>query len=51
MRRYNVPRLAFVNKCDRAGADPFKVSISYAFSAQRREQREILFVGNTELEA
>ncbi len=25
MRRYNVPRLAFVNKCDRTGADPFKV--------------------------
>lgn len=25
MRRYDVPRLAFVNKCDRAGADPFKV--------------------------
>ncbi|MGE4618310.1 MAG: elongation factor G [Planctomycetota bacterium] len=25
MRRYNVPRLAFVNKCDRTGADPLKV--------------------------
>ena len=25
MRRYNVPRLAFVNKCDRTGADPIKV--------------------------
>merc|ERR1711988_1475563 len=25
MKRYNVPRLAFVNKCDRAGANPFKV--------------------------
>lgn len=25
MKRYNVPRLAFVNKCDRTGADPFKV--------------------------
>ena len=25
MRRYNVPRVAFINKCDRAGADPFKV--------------------------
>jgi elongation factor G len=25
MRRYNVPRLAFVNKCDRSGADPIKV--------------------------
>lgn len=25
MRRYTVPRLAFINKCDRAGADPWRV--------------------------
>ncbi len=25
MRRYNVPRLAFVNKCDRQGANPVRV--------------------------
>jgi len=25
MRRYNVPRLAFVNKCDRQGANPIRV--------------------------
>ncbi len=25
MRRYRVPRLAFVNKCDRAGANPLRV--------------------------
>lgn len=25
MKRYSVPRLAFVNKCDRTGANPFKV--------------------------
>ena len=24
MRRYDVPRLAFINKCDRAGANPWK---------------------------
>jgi elongation factor G len=26
MKRYGVPRVAFVNKLDRTGADPFKVS-------------------------
>jgi len=26
MRRYGVPRLAFVNKCDRTGANPFRVA-------------------------
>jgi elongation factor G len=26
MRRYSVPRLAFVNKCDRSGANPFRVT-------------------------
>src|SRR6266511_4068137 len=25
MRRYNVPRVAFVNKCDRSGANPLRV--------------------------
>ncbi len=25
MKRYNVPRLAFINKCDRTGADPARV--------------------------
>jgi elongation factor G len=25
MNRYKVPRLAFINKCDRSGADPFRV--------------------------
>jgi elongation factor G len=25
MKRYNVPRLAFVNKCDRQGANPYRV--------------------------
>jgi elongation factor G len=26
MRRYQVPRLAFINKCDRSGANPLRVS-------------------------
>ena len=25
MKRYEVPRIAFINKCDRSGADPYKV--------------------------
>jgi elongation factor G len=25
MNRYKVPRIAFINKCDRAGADPYRV--------------------------
>ncbi len=25
MKRYNVPRLAFINKCDRTGANPYRV--------------------------
>ncbi|MDR1419534.1 MAG: elongation factor G [Treponema sp.] len=27
LKRYHVPRIAFINKCDRTGANPFKVSM------------------------
>ena len=27
LKRYHVPRLAFINKCDRTGANPFKVKV------------------------
>ncbi|MDR3335456.1 MAG: elongation factor G [Treponema sp.] len=27
LKRYHVPRIAFINKCDRTGANPFKVRI------------------------
>ena len=26
MKRYQIPRIAFINKCDRTGADPFGVA-------------------------
>jgi len=26
MRRYNVPRIAFINKCDRSGANPLRIA-------------------------
>jgi len=35
MTRYNVPRIAFVNKCDRTGANPYKVT------KQLREKLEL----------
>jgi len=37
MRRYNVPRLAFINKLDRAGADPARVrqALMGGFAASR----------------
>ncbi|SHO47950.1 elongation factor G [Desulfopila aestuarii] len=35
MTRYNVPRIAFINKCDRTGANPYKVT------KQLREKLEL----------
>lgn len=29
MKRYSVPRIAFINKCDRMAANPTKVCISH----------------------
>ena len=34
MNRYKVPRLAFINKCDRSGADPLKVARQMREKAQ-----------------
>src|SRR5574344_2032131 len=35
MRRYHVPRIAFVNKCDRSGANPLRVAKMLKTSAKR----------------
>lgn len=36
MRRYDVPRVAFINKLDRMGADPWKVLNQVCFSYYKR---------------
>ena len=40
MRRYEVPRVAFINKLDRMGADPWKVLNQVRFNGSR-----VLFFG------
>ena len=42
MRRYEVPRLAFINKLDRMGADPWKVLNQVLFENIFRESRKQL---------
>jgi elongation factor G len=37
MKRYHVPRLAFINKMDRTGANPFRVVEAGARSSARRD--------------
>ena len=40
MKRYHVPRLAFINKMDRTGADPFNVVDPGSREARRRRRAD-----------
>lgn len=33
MKRYQIPRLAFINKLDRMGANPWKVTILFMYTS------------------
>ncbi len=44
MRRYSVPRVAFINKCDRSGADPYKVPIRRVTASDARQSLSASFV-------
>lgn len=46
MKRYNVPRLAFINKCDRAGASPQKVIEQVGVEREREKERECFQSGD-----
>lgn len=43
MRRYEVPRLAFINKLDRMGADPWKVLNQVLLERSDDKKSEIIF--------
>jgi elongation factor G len=47
LKRYNVPRVAFVNKCDRTGANPYKVKdqLSRKTGSQRSNDRSTYRAG------
>jgi elongation factor G len=42
MKRYSVPRVAFINKLDRMGSNPNKVSFFFSFSALRSHSLPLL---------
>ncbi|RPB27418.1 hypothetical protein L211DRAFT_543716 [Terfezia boudieri ATCC MYA-4762] len=42
MKRYNVPRLSFINKMDRMGANPWKRSIRLNIGLRLQRSKSLL---------